>query len=311
MLLPASVHSAYRCDSGRSSPEAFVGLYDIGRVLTSSRTDILNILNPSSQKSKGTFRQRRDYHERMEDARHFSKYLFPREHGLATAFASGRAHKYPDFADREDEIKVRAECVPLCWHLFRYHIKTARKSKTPKRVKSMLDLLERIIYRHGYCSYIALRDVTCPSKLKRPEQEAALDASVILVCLLRDVGPWRMHLIIAQELLSEESIHMSSQRTTSFLNTSLEPSCPSTEDSKCKPRFAEFACSFVEVISQMFATGLLMCSTVLVQVFRFAVVVTKAVVPMSFWGGDENFRVVMNGKTYLRCLGLSNCTPQL
>ncbi|KAN0139057.1 Telomerase ribonucleoprotein complex - RNA binding domain containing protein [Lactarius tabidus] len=68
---------------------------------------------------------------------------------------------------------------------------------------------------------------------------------------------------------------MSSQRSTSFPKTSLEPSCLSTGGSKCKPRFAEFACSFVEI-------------------FRFAAVVTKAVIPMSFWGGDENFRVVMS-----------------
>ena len=77
------------------------------------RIDILNILNPSSQKPKCTFRQRRDYHERMEDARHLSKYLFPREYGLATAFASAGAHKYSDFADREDEIKVRVEHILL------------------------------------------------------------------------------------------------------------------------------------------------------------------------------------------------------
>lgn len=51
----------------------------------------------------------------MEDARHLSKYLFPREYGLATAFASVRAHKYPDFADREDEIKVSVIYVPLCF----------------------------------------------------------------------------------------------------------------------------------------------------------------------------------------------------
>ena len=107
MLRPASVHSAYKYDSGRSSPKAFVCTYDIEHALTSSRTDILNVLNPSSQRSKSAYRQRRDYHDRMEDARHLSKYLFPREYGLATAFASARAHKYPDFADREDEIKVR------------------------------------------------------------------------------------------------------------------------------------------------------------------------------------------------------------
>ena len=80
-------------------------------MLSRPRTDILNVLNPSSQKSNSTFRQRRDYHERMEAARHLSKYLFPREYGLATAFASVRAHKYPDFADRSDEIKVRVEYV--------------------------------------------------------------------------------------------------------------------------------------------------------------------------------------------------------
>lgn len=52
---------------------------------------------------------------------------------------------------------------------------------------------------------------------------------------------------------------MSSQRSTSFLNTSLEPS--STGGSKCKPRFAEFACSFVEVTSQVFAIGVLLFSS--------------------------------------------------
>src|SRR5258708_28418210 len=116
----------------------------------------------------------------MEGDRHLSKYLFPREYGLATAFASVRAHKYPDFADREDEIKVRIEYISLYLRLFRCRIKKASRSKTPKRVKFTLDFLERMIYRHGNCSYNALRDLTCPSKLKRPEQEAALDASIIL-----------------------------------------------------------------------------------------------------------------------------------
>jgi hypothetical protein len=60
--------------------------------------------------------------------------------------------------------------------------KKARPSKTPKRVKPALDLLEKIIRKHGKCSYKALRDIACSSKLKRPEQEAALDSSIILVC---------------------------------------------------------------------------------------------------------------------------------
>ncbi|KAH9178168.1 hypothetical protein EDB89DRAFT_1149847 [Lactarius sanguifluus] len=67
---------------------------------------------------------------------------------------------------------------------------------------------------------------------------------------------------------------MSTQRSTSTLSTSLGPSCPSTGGSKCKPRFAEFACPFVEI-------------------YRFVVVVTKVVIPKDFWGGDENFRLVM------------------
>ncbi len=185
----------------------------------------------------------------MGDARHLSMYIFPREYGFATAFASVRAHKYADFADREDEIKVRVECVSLyVYHLICY-IKKAGMSKTPKRVKSTLDFLEKIIYRHGTCSYNALRDIACPSKLKRPEQETALDASIILVCLFMTVVElWCMHVTVVQELLSEESIHLSTQQSISTHNTSLEPS-PSTGGSKCKPRFAEFACSSAEVIN--------------------------------------------------------------
>ncbi|KAH9063859.1 hypothetical protein EDB87DRAFT_73713 [Lactarius vividus] len=95
-----------------------------------------------------------------------------------------------------------------------------------------------------------------------------------------------MHLTIAQELLSEESIYMSTQRSsTSTLSTSLGPSYPSTGGSKCKPRFAEFACPFVEV-------------------YRFAVVVTKAVIPKNFWGGNENFRLVMSISSHIGAMRL-------
>jgi hypothetical protein len=48
----------------------------------------------------------------MEATRHLSKYVFPREYGLATVFTSyAKAHKYSDVADREEEIKVRVEYV--------------------------------------------------------------------------------------------------------------------------------------------------------------------------------------------------------
>jgi hypothetical protein len=78
-----------------------------GIMLLYNHIDILNVLNPSFRRSTKARFQARDYHKRMEDARHLSKYVFPREYGLATVFASAaKAHKYSDFADREDEIKV-------------------------------------------------------------------------------------------------------------------------------------------------------------------------------------------------------------
>jgi hypothetical protein len=49
----------------------------------------------------------------MEDARHLSKYIFPREYGLASVFFSAtKAHKYSDFANREDELRVGIGHVP-------------------------------------------------------------------------------------------------------------------------------------------------------------------------------------------------------
>ncbi|KAI9456001.1 hypothetical protein F5148DRAFT_384085 [Russula earlei] len=68
--------------------------------------DILNVLNPSFRPSVKTQFLVRDHHKKMEDARYLSKYVFPREYGFATVFTSAyKAHKYSDFAEREDEIK--------------------------------------------------------------------------------------------------------------------------------------------------------------------------------------------------------------
>ena len=81
-------------------------------ILSYNHADILNVLNPSFHRSTIPRFQTRDYHKRMEDARHLSKYVFPREYGLATVFASAnKAHKYSDFADREDEIKVKSDTL--------------------------------------------------------------------------------------------------------------------------------------------------------------------------------------------------------
>ena len=82
-------------------------------ILSYNYADILNVLNPSFRWSSDARFQTRDHHKRMEDARHLSKYIFPREYGLASVFFSAtKAHKYSDFADREDELKVGIGDVP-------------------------------------------------------------------------------------------------------------------------------------------------------------------------------------------------------
>ncbi len=81
--------------------------------------------------------------------------------------------------------------------------------------------------------------------------------------------------------MSEASIQLQTQ--PSLADTSLDSAgrpviahttSQSGKHSKYKPRFAEFAADATEV-------------------FRYAVVVTKAVVPKAFWGSDYNFGVVM------------------
>ncbi len=51
-----------------------------------------------------------------------------------------------------------------------------------------------------------------------------------------------------QELMSEESIHLSSQQVSGTPDRTRESCRSAGEASKSKPRFAEFACSHVEVI---------------------------------------------------------------
>ncbi|THH09180.1 hypothetical protein EW146_g8757 [Bondarzewia mesenterica] len=214
---------------------------------------ILNILNPAnSQGSKALSETYRppDLRKQMQDARHLSKYIFPRMYGLSNVFSLPSpprpSSKLPDYIDREDEIKSKGPC------------------KTPERLKSVIDHLEKMVYRHGKCGYIALRDLTCPSKLKDDKQKP-LDSSIIL------------------ELMSEQSINLHSQRPIdselvsdiSLNRTTLPPSLTQSKPgTKAKPRFAEFACSILEV-------------------YRYVVLVTKAVIPKSLWGCDDNFKSVM------------------
>ncbi|KIY44167.1 hypothetical protein FISHEDRAFT_52703, partial [Fistulina hepatica ATCC 64428] len=90
-----------------------------------------------------------DTHQDMEFVRHLSKYVFPRQYGLESPFTSNR-NPLPDYADREAEIQKLGRC------------------KTPKRLKGVLELLEKMIWRHGKCAYLPLRDKVCPSKVSGP-----------------------------------------------------------------------------------------------------------------------------------------------
>lgn len=51
-----------------------------------------------------------DPKKQEENARHLSKYIFPRQYGLANPFSGSQSKKnafqIPDYSDRESEIKV-------------------------------------------------------------------------------------------------------------------------------------------------------------------------------------------------------------
>ncbi|EJF64901.1 hypothetical protein DICSQDRAFT_52811 [Dichomitus squalens LYAD-421 SS1] len=95
-----------------------------------------------------------DPRRQMEHARHLAKHVFPGEYGLRSAFCTGPLGKHassrtPDGAHREQEIKNKGPC------------------KTPKRLKHVLDPLEKMVWRHRKCKYKMLLDMACPSKVRR------------------------------------------------------------------------------------------------------------------------------------------------
>ncbi|KAF8440398.1 hypothetical protein L210DRAFT_3400793, partial [Boletus edulis BED1] len=88
-----------------------------------------------------------------KDARHLSKYIFPSQYGLSSVFmfatSQKQTYQQPDYSDRDQEMKVRI----------------LGRCKTPKRLKEVLSLVEKMIWRHGKCGYKPLRDKVCPSKV--------------------------------------------------------------------------------------------------------------------------------------------------
>ncbi|KAJ7170830.1 hypothetical protein C8R43DRAFT_68505 [Mycena crocata] len=127
---------------------------------------ILNRLNPPQPKPKvpPEYHVDPDSRKQMDDARHLAKYVFPRQYGLASVFrfqtSKRESFKIPNFDDREHEIKG--------------------SFKTPKRLKEVIPMLEKLLWRHGKCGYKPLRDHACPSKVKALRRED-MDNSGILV----------------------------------------------------------------------------------------------------------------------------------
>ncbi|KAH7884432.1 hypothetical protein F5I97DRAFT_1811644 [Phlebopus sp. FC_14] len=124
--------------------------------------DVLNTLNPSyyrKPRADPTVYSDPDAREQAKHVRHLSKYVFPLQYGLSNVFSyvSGTrdVQRQPDYIDREHEIKAR----------LLLHLSVVGRCKTPKRLKDILPLLEKMIWRHGKCGYKPLRDKVCPSKV--------------------------------------------------------------------------------------------------------------------------------------------------
>jgi hypothetical protein len=149
-----------------------------------------------------------DPNELMKDARHLAKYIFPLQFGLANVFATSAKNignavttsvrKYPDWEDREKEVKVSFLPSPpkhvtiVLQETFNMHslltelLQAKGSVKTPKRLKSALALCEKMLWYHGKCGYKPLLDKVCPSKLDKATagQGNGVDSSVILVCCM-------------------------------------------------------------------------------------------------------------------------------
>ncbi|KAJ7126861.1 hypothetical protein C8R44DRAFT_616666, partial [Mycena epipterygia] len=118
------------------------------QLLTLLVPDVLNCLNPQAKpKIAPEPYVDPDPRKQMDNARYLAKYVFARQYGLASPFkfqtSRREAFKIPNFNDRE--------------------IKGA--FKTPKRLRDVIPMLEKLIWRHGKCRYKPLRDHACPSKV--------------------------------------------------------------------------------------------------------------------------------------------------
>ncbi|KAG2060492.1 hypothetical protein BDR06DRAFT_966976 [Suillus hirtellus] len=116
--------------------------------------------------------------------------------GITNYFSPAKEHyKQPNFTDREHEIQLLGTC------------------KTPKQLKDVLMLLEKMIWCHGKCYYKLLRDKVCPSEEMVSEKQYIQQDSQV-----------------SQKDMLEDTM-----------------ACGGSQDTKQKLQFADFTCSYSEV----------------------------------------------------------------
>lgn len=118
-----------------------------------------------------------DVRKQLEQARHIAKYVFPRQYALSHPFAVKTDGQFVDnemdWMNREEEIKV-GRCYVVVTSKLDSQSKAQGARKTPKRLRQVLPLLEKLIWHHGKCAYKPLIQKLCPSKVRSVYNDCAM-----------------------------------------------------------------------------------------------------------------------------------------
>ncbi|KAH8823014.1 hypothetical protein DL96DRAFT_1431154, partial [Flagelloscypha sp. PMI_526] len=90
-----------------------------------------------------------DPREQLKASQTLAKHIFPRMYGLHTVFHTqgfSSNQTYMMYLNRDKETSQKGSL------------------KTPKRLKSVLLMLDKMIHMHSKCAYKPLLNVSCPSK---------------------------------------------------------------------------------------------------------------------------------------------------
>ncbi|KAF5391483.1 hypothetical protein D9757_002434 [Collybiopsis confluens] len=215
---------------------------------------ILNRIRPSigSRPSKPP-----EPREETEHSQLLAKYVFSRQYGLSSAFmfevSKWEPSYIPDFANRDIEIERLRTC------------------KTPKRLREVLPLLQKLLWRHGKCKYRLLRDLACPSKVS-PELQNDADGTMILEMMSEHSSELRSQISLKHNSFDSEG------NTISLLGLT-----QAQQAAKSRPRFMDFACNYSEVrVPDFYA----------ISVYKYVIWITNAVIPKRFWGSRANFKAI-------------------